>query len=190
MLDPLITGLPFGPVLALVLGALLLFAGRRLFWFAIGAVGFLAGFWAADRLLGLEETWLLLGVGILLGIVGAVLAVLLQRLAIALAGFLVGGGAGAWVAVEVFAAPEAAQWVAFAVVGLLAAVVAAFLFEAALIVITALLGAALVAQALPLGTLASSVVLLVLTALGIVAQAFTRPDREGHRKRRRHRRGD
>lgn len=182
----LVTDLPFGPVVGLVLGALLLLAGRRLFWFAVGIVGFVAGFTLAARLFTGQEPWVELLAGIFAGLLGAGLAVLLQRFAVAVAGFLVGGAGAAWIAETAFAVPEAAGWVVFLVAGVVCALVASLLFEAALIVISALLGAAMVVDAVALGAPIAAVAFLALAALGMAVQTFTRPrERNRHRRRRR-----
>lgn len=178
---------PFGPVAGLVVGALLLFAGRRLFWFLVGAVGFLAGFYLAEQLLALDELWPALLVGILAGLAGAFLAVLLQRVAIGLAGFLVGGSAAVAVAEAAFG-PQEGEWILFLVFGVLSAVILALVFEAALIVLSSLLGAAIVLDAAPVDGVEGVVPFLVLAALGMAAQSATRPRREGKRQRRRDRR--
>lgn len=181
-LEGFFADLPFGPVVALVVGALLLLAGRRLFWFAVGVVGFLAGFLLAARLLTGQQVWVELVAGLFAGLLGAGLAVLLQRFAVALAGFLVGGAGAAWIAESVLAVPEGAAWVVFVVAGVLCALVAALLFEGALIVISALLGAALVVDALSLAPTVAALAFLALAALGMAAQTFTRPRREERRR--------
>lgn len=184
---------PFGPVAGLVVGALLLFAGRRLFWFLVGAVGFVAGFYLAGLWLGDEAGWLVLGIGLLVGIAGAFLAVLLQKLAIGIAGFLIGGSAAVQVAEAAFG-PIQGDWILFLVFGILAAVLLVMVFEAALIVLSSLYGAALVLDAVPLEGVEGLLPFLVLAAVGMAAQAFTRPRparREPEpRRRRRARRQD
>jgi hypothetical protein len=163
------------PALALVVGIVLLVAGRRVFWLAVGAAGFVFALVLALRWLDARPFWLLLGLAFLAGVVGAMLAVLLQRLAVAVAGFLVGGWAGLalWFllgGVEGFGA-----LLAFLVAGVVAAILAGALFEAALIVVSALIGAVLVAGAAgaegPFGML----LIVVLAVAGALIQtAFGR----------------
>jgi len=175
---------PFTPWLGLLVGALLLFAGRRLFWFLVAAVGFLLGYQLASQWLGFEQLWVQLLVALVVGAAAAFLAVLLQRLAIGLAGFLIGGSAAAWIAGTAYGASAGVQWAAFVIGGILAAVVAGLLFDAALVVLSALLGASFVVQALPgLGVelvgAGPTVAFLVLAAVGMGTQAL------GGRRRRR-----
>lgn len=181
-LDGFLTDLPFGPVVGLVVGAVLLLAGRRLFWLAVGVVGFLTGFTLAARLLTAPEPWVGLVAGLFAGLLGAGLAVLLQRLAVGLAGFLVGGAGAAWIADAVFTAPEVVGWVVFVIAGALCALAAGLLFEAVLIVLSALVGALLVVGAFDLTTSVATLAGLTLTALGIAVQSFTRPPRRERRR--------
>src|SRR6185503_10713713 len=80
---------PTRVVLALV-GVALLVAGRRLFWLAVGALGFIAGYQAMERWgTGLPHSAALV-VAVAVGVVGLVLAIFVQRVAVALAGFFLG----------------------------------------------------------------------------------------------------
>lgn len=175
---------PGGRLLALVLGIVLLAAGRRLFWLALGAVGFLVGFELAGRLLDLDAGLVQLLVGVGAGVLGIFLAIFLQRLAIAVLGFVVGGTSALSVfdtTPEVFAAADA---LVFLVGGIVVALVAAFLFEIALVGLSALAGAALVAGAAGLDDLAFTVATFLLALVGIAIQAGLGPG-SGRKRRRR-----
>lgn len=158
------------PLVTLVVGALLLLAGRRLFWLAVGVAGFLAGFYVAARLLGDPEGWVLLLVGVLCGLVGAFLAVVVQKIAVGTAGFLIGGGAAASLAVDLFGLPQSADWVVFIAAGIVCAFLAVLLFDGALIVLSAVLGAAMVSGLLQLPALGRVGVLVLLAILGAFIQ--------------------
>lgn len=173
------------PLVTLGVGALLLVAGRRLFWIAVGVAGFVLGFVLTTRLLGGGEGWLALAAGLACGILGAVLAVLVQKLAVAVAGFLIGGGAAATLATEAFGLAPGAQWLVFIAAGIVAALLAALVFDGALVVLSALLGAAMVSGLLPLPAVQRLLALLALAALGIVVQlAAGRGGRRPMRRRR------
>src|SRR5512138_256880 len=74
----------------LVLGGALLVAGRKLFWLFVGAAGFVTGIQLATRFWqGSELTALI--VGLILGVIFALLAIFLQAIIIGIAGFLAGG---------------------------------------------------------------------------------------------------
>jgi hypothetical protein len=169
----------FTPLAALAVGIVLLVAGRRLFWLAVGVAGFVLALVLALRWLDPEPLWLLLGLSFLAGAVGAILAVLLQRVAVAVAGFLVGGWAGLALWIQLGGAEGPAAFIAFLVAGILAAIVAGLLFEFALIVVSALIGAFLVAGAVGAhGPFGLALVLVLAVAGGLIQGAF------GRRRRR------
>ncbi len=159
------------PIIGLVLGGTLLLFGRRLFWLFVGATGFVAG---REFALGMAEEGARSAVtliAIMAGLIGAVAAFFLQKIAIAGAGFLAGG----YLALELIRAssPELAQvgWMAFGTGGIVGAILMAVLFRWTLIVLSSVLGAALVAQSLPLEELLKTGLFLVLAALGVVIQS-------------------
>jgi len=170
MFEPLNDLWPFGPTLAVVLGALLILFGRRLFWLAVGTVGFLAGFglaggWGADR------GTVALVVGLLAGVLGAILAVILQRLAIGLAGFVVGGFLALGIAGALGYELGGFWWLVFLAGAISTAILAGYLFELALVLVTSVTGAALVTDALVPEGLAAVGAFLLLTALGVFVQS-------------------
>src|SRR5947207_12096335 len=77
--------------LNILVGFVLLCFGRRLFWLFVGAAGFIAGMMAAQELFPGEPNLPTILVALLTGIIGAVLSVFLQKVALAVAGFLMGG---------------------------------------------------------------------------------------------------
>lgn len=163
---------------AVVFGIVLLLAGRRIFWLVVGVVGFLFAFDLARRVLGLDPAGLGLLLAILAGVLGVFLAIFLQKVAIGLAGFLVGGyfglslvGGGA----QSFTASDA---VIFLVAGVIAAILAIWLFQGALILLSSLAGAALVSQSLPVGEGAAMLAFLLLLVLGVAVQAGLGPGRK------------
>jgi hypothetical protein len=83
---------PFSPTAAscLLVGGLLLLAGRRLFWIFVAAAGFLLGAEVAARMASGRAEWVILAVALAFGLAGLVLSLFAQRLAIAAAGFVMG----------------------------------------------------------------------------------------------------
>jgi hypothetical protein len=158
-------------------GALLLLFGRRLYWLFVGAIGFAVGMSVASRALERESETTRLVLAIVVGLVGVILALFLQRVAIALAGFL----AGAWLAASLWNAladhPSSLPWLAALAGGILGALLSATLFDWVLIVISSLAGAALVAEYLPVARDAQGVVIAVLALVGIVVQGSARGTR-------------
>ncbi len=60
-------------------GAALLILGRKLFWVFVGAIGFVLGMDIASRFLQGRPDWLILIVALGAGVLGALLALFLQR---------------------------------------------------------------------------------------------------------------
>jgi hypothetical protein len=158
-------------VLALVAGALLLIAGRRLFWLFVGLVGFFAGLRFAPAFLSGQPEWMQWLVAVLFGLLGMFLAVVLQRFAVVLAGFLVGGFFAAELFGLDFAQPELVGVLVFVIGGIVAAALAVWLFEGTLILLSSLAGASLIADGLALGSGTRGLAIIGLTVLGIAIQA-------------------
>ena len=136
-------------------GALLLLYGRKLFWLCLAIVGFLLTFAVISRLdLELDDLWMLL-VCLLLGAVGAVLAVMLQKIAVAVAGFAFGAYSTLFFLDSNNVDTGNYAWVLALVGGIIACVLAAAVFEIALVVLSSILGAGLIASATGLSATAS-----------------------------------
>src|SRR3954471_21107965 len=82
---------PSIPIASALLGAVILFFGRKLFWLCVAAVGFAAGVEIAPHLVQQPTPLLALTLALVLGFIGALLALFLQKIAIAAVGFLTGG---------------------------------------------------------------------------------------------------
>src|SRR5437667_7889135 len=74
-----------------LIGVVILFFGRKLFWLCVAAVGFAAGVELAPHLAHEPSPLMALTVALVLGFLGALLALFLQKIAIAVVGFLAGG---------------------------------------------------------------------------------------------------
>src|SRR5262245_28432482 len=109
-------------------------------------------------------------VGAAAGLIGALLAMLFQRVGFALGGFYAGGYAALIVA-ERFA-PGTVGGAAFVIGGVVGALFAAWLMDWAIIVLSSLVGAVLVVSSLSLQGAVGFVVYVVLAALGIALQAW------------------
>jgi len=158
-------------IIRLAVGAVLLVLGRKLFWLFVAAVGFAAGWTVTADLLHVQPEWLALAIAIAAGVLGAVLATFVQKIAVGLAGFLAGAflAAGLMPMLNLAAGPWA--WVAFVVGGILGAVLLGAAFEWALIGLSSLAGAMLIANALDLSSTLHLLVLLGLFAVGVVLQS-------------------
>lgn len=164
-----------------LVGLVLLTLGRKLFWLFVACIGFLAGIHVAQQIWGVRSEFLVLVFSLGLGVVGALGALVFQRLAVGLAGF----GAGGFIALDaisLWGAPSVYwAWGAFIVGGALGAVVLFLLFDWGLIVISSLAGASLIVQSVRINPAIEAGVFLVLLLCGIVLQA--RLLRSGTRRR-------
>lgn len=169
---------PGGRWLEVAFGLALLLAGRRIFWLVLGVVGFFFGFDLAGRVLGLDSEGLGLLIGLFAGLVGIFVAIFLQKVAVGVAGFLIGGYL---TAVLLGVGPgnlSAGALLAFAVGGIVCAFLALWLFEAALILLSSIAGAALVMGAFALQPAAQALGFVVLVVVGIAVQAGIGPRRK------------
>jgi len=155
----------------LVLGVLVLLAGRRLFWMFVAGLGFVVAFALMARLMADQPDWLVILLSLVVGGIGALLAVFLQRLAIGLAGFLA-GGYGLSYLLEIFAVQAALpEWLPFLLGGVLGAILLAALFDWGLILLSAVIGSTLIVQVLDVDPLMKFSVYVSLILLGILYQA-------------------
>src|SRR5262245_44733375 len=129
-------------------GLLLLFRGRRLVWLFVCILGFSTGFILATKYFSGQPDWILLLIAVACGVIGVLLAFFLQRVAIAIGGFLAGAQfATALVASAGWKIPES---YAFLIGGILGAILLSILFDWALIFLSSVSGAILVSRSLPL----------------------------------------
>ncbi|MEP6672833.1 MAG: DUF4203 domain-containing protein [Chthoniobacter sp.] len=160
------------PILSAIVGAVLLFFGERLYWLFVGGIGFVVGMDLAARGLAGQPEWIILLAAVLVGIVGAVLAIFFQRLAIGLAGFMAGGYLALAVLTNLTgSATGQASMIAFVIGGIVVAVLVVALLDWALIVISALVGAAMISQRAVHDALWRTVTFAVLFVAGVLVQA-------------------
>jgi hypothetical protein len=159
---------PFAQILA---GVALLLFGRRLFWVFVGVIGFIAGMrFGAEIVKGQPEAMILL-IAVGMGLLGGLLAIVLQRVAVALAGGLAGGMLAMQIAAMLGSSSEPARWIFFLAGAVLAAILVLAIFDWALIVLSALSGAHLVSEALPIDHAMQLIVIVILFVTGVLVQA-------------------
>jgi hypothetical protein len=170
---PLIWGASFAgnlmQLFTIGLGLILLLLGRRLFWLFVALVGFLLGMELTWVILGEQPKWVMLFIGLGTGLIGALLAVLVERVAFALAGFY----AGAYLALigaQSFGV-GGNTIILFAAGGLIGAVFAALIMDWVIIVLSCLAGAGAIVVSLGLDQMLSLLVFLVLAVAGTFFQA-------------------
>ncbi len=158
----------FETLLVGVFAMLLLFFGRKLFVVFLGGLGFLFGYTVArDLFTGMDHNTQLI-ISLLIGLFGVVLAIQVQKIAIAICGFLAGGML-AYYACEPFLTSPVI-WVVVVVTGLAGTMAMALVFQSALVVATAAAGGMLIAFRVPLPALGQIAVAVALTILGMTIQ--------------------
>jgi uncharacterized protein DUF4203 len=159
------------PVVGALMGIVILFFGRKLFWLCVAAVGFLAGIELAPHLVTEPSPFLELAIALVLGVLGALFAFLLQKIAVGVVGFLAGGKLASAIAAAFFVHYSQYSAIVFVVGGLIGALLLLFLFDWALIVVSSFIGAHLIQNAISLPPSGSMIIFLGLTVIGIVVQA-------------------
>jgi Domain of unknown function (DUF4203) len=163
-----IVGVPW--YVTVLLGIVILFFGRRLYWAFIAIAGFLVGMQLANEYLADKNEWIRLAASIGAGVLGAIIGMFLQRLAFAIAGFF----AGAYVAFRIFEHfhPGGDHHIWMIVGGVIGAIIAAIVMDWAIIFISAIAGAAAILSSFPnLEPQMANVLFLLLACIGIVFQS-------------------
>ncbi len=153
----------------IILGALLLFLGRKIFWLFAGAVAFIVALTFIPKYVQLQQPNLFY-VALAVGVVAATAGVFLQKIVLRGAGFLAGGYVlfGLW---EKFVPNESLPWwLPFVIGGVLGALLLSFLFDWAMIILSSLTGAFLITQALTIEKNLQLGMLVALAVIGIVVQ--------------------
>jgi hypothetical protein len=163
--------MPSLSVLQAVFGLAMLGFGRRLYWLFIAGIGFALGFSLAARILTSSSIWILLAVGLLAGTLAALAAVLMNRLVISLAGFLVGGYLAVQVAGETGLGAEFPIWLLFICAGATCVLLTAFLYDWALVSLTSMAGAAMLVEMFNTASGLSLALFAVLVVIGLIFQA-------------------
>jgi len=159
------------PIFSVLIGVVVLFFGRKLFWLCVAAIGFAAGVELAPRLVQEPSVLLSLTTALLLGISVALLALFLQKIAIAVLGFLAGGKLAGAIAAAFFVHYAQHSTIIFVIGGVIGAILLLVLFDWALIVVSAFIGAHLIQSAITLPQSGLTIVFIGLAVIGILVQA-------------------
>src|SRR4051812_29072357 len=158
-------------VIGVLIGIVILFFGRKLFWLCVAAVGFAVGVEIAPQLVHEPSTVLALVIAIIFGVLGALLALFLQKIAIAVLGFLAGGKLASAIAAAFFVHYAQYSTIIFVIGGIIGAILLLALFDWALIVVSSFIGAYLIQSAIVLPPTGSTLVFVGLAIVGIFVQA-------------------
>jgi len=159
------------PIFSVLIGVVVLFFGRKLFWLCVAAIGFAAGVELAPRLVQEPSVILSLTIALFLGIIGALLGLFLQKIAIAVLGFLAGGKLAGAIAAAFFVHYAQHSTIIFVIGGIIGAILLLVLFDWALIVVSALIGAHLIQSVITLPQSGLTIVFIGLAVIGILVQA-------------------
>jgi hypothetical protein len=149
-------------------GVVLLVLGWKVFWLFVGMLGFAAGLQAAQLYFGPQPFWVLWAAGLVCGIIGAVLALFFQKLAIGIGGFVAGSTIALHLTLMMGHDPGALVVLIGGVVGVVALYL---LFDWALIILSSVAGAAFIIEALGRQAPYAPVLSVVLIAAGVIFQA-------------------
>jgi hypothetical protein len=159
------------PIAGALIGAVILLFGRKLFWLCVAAVGFAAGVEMAPHLVSEPTPLLALTFALILGFLGALLALFLQKIAIGVLGFVAGGKLAVAVAATFFSQYAGHTGIIFLIGGLVGAVLLLSLFDLALIFISSVIGAYMIEQVVALPPTGMAILFVVLVIAGILVQA-------------------
>ena len=157
----------------ILIGLILLFAGRRLFWLFVACVGFASGYHYAQQIWVIHSPALVLVLSVAVGALGAIIAIFFQKAAILVAGFAAGG----YVVLSLFdqfaGLPSQMVWLPYIIGGVVGAVVLFLVFDWALIFLSTLTGATLIVQMAAFNPWFEILLFLALVIAGMAFQAKT-----------------
>ncbi len=153
----------------ILMGFIILLFGHRLFWLFVAVTGFLVGIEFTHVILADQPYWVMLLGGFSAGLLGALLAIYVERIAFALAGFYAGAylalilahGFGAW--------GSSMHMLAFG--GIIGAVLSILFMDWAIILLSCLVGAGAIVSQLDLVKTIGVIIFVALVAVGTLIQA-------------------
>jgi hypothetical protein len=161
-------------IINIIIGVMLLTLGRKLFWLFVGCIGFAAGFHYAPLWWHVQSDLILLVLALITGILGAILAIFFQKVAIALAGF----AAGSYITVNVMGlfgwTAGSLIWLPYVIGGLIGAIILFIVFDWALIILSSFAGSSVIVQSIELGPQFEIWVFFGLIILGFAIQFATK----------------
>ena len=154
----------------IIAGIVLLVVGRKLFWLCVGLAGFLFGMEITPLFVSDKLQWMQLAIAVGMGIAGAVLAILAQRIAFTFGGFFTGMFL-ALRAAQSFGLNDVNTLLILAIgAGVIGAVFALLIMDKAITILACLVGAWAIVGELHFGQTMNTVVFVVLTGAGFIIQ--------------------
>jgi hypothetical protein len=159
------------PIISVIVGAAILLFGRKLFWLFVAALGFAVGLEIAAYFMKEPPQWMTLLTALGCGVIGALLAILLQKIAIAVAGFIAGGRIAWALAATFFVEHAHYRGISFVVGGILGALLLLALFDWVLILLSSVEGAHLIGNGITLPEKGAMILFIALAIIGVIVQA-------------------
>ena len=160
----------FPAIANVLIGIALLTKGRRLFWLFMSAVGFILGRSLAQQLLIGNPAWTVMFTAVAAGLVGLIFGLYAQRLAVGLAGFLMGHYALVSLGLAIGFLGTGWIWLALVGGGIIGATLAHVSLDFAFIFLTCVAGAKVIVQTIHLSPLMSFALFTVLFGVGVAIQ--------------------
>jgi hypothetical protein len=157
-------------IVGILMGIVILFFGRKLFWLCVAAAGFALGAEIAPHIIQESSSILGLVIALVFGLLGALLALFLQKVAIAVLGFLAGGYLAGAIGTAFFIHSAQYYTIIFLVGGIIGTFLLLAVFDWALIVVSSFIGAHLIQSAIVLPPTGSTLVFIALAVIGIIVQ--------------------
>jgi hypothetical protein len=156
--------------LRILVGLMMIVLGRQLFWLFVAGTGFVTTLEIVGQLAVAWPDWMMVIVALLVGVVGALLAIFLQEIAVGVGGFFAGGYI-VMALLRLFEVQVPVLVWALPLIGAVVGVILALLtFDWALIVLSSLSGASILAQAVNLNRPLTLAVFVGAFILGVVIQ--------------------
>src|SRR5437764_7624221 len=158
------------PIISVIVGLAILFFGRKLFWLFVAALGFAVGLEIAAYFMREPPQWMTLLVALGCGVIGALLAILLQKIAIAVAGFVAGGRIAWALAASFYVDHMHYRGITFVIGGILGALLLLMLFDWVLILLSSVEGAQLITSAIATPEKGRLILFIALAVIGVIVQ--------------------
>jgi hypothetical protein len=158
------------PIISVIIGVAILLFGRKLFWLFVAALGFAVGLEIAAYFMKEPPQWMTLLVALGCGVIGAMLAILLQKIAIAIAGFIAGGRIAWALAAAFFVEHAHYRGLTFVIGGILGALLLLSLFDWVLILLSSIEGAHLIGNGITLPEKGAMILFIALAVIGVLVQ--------------------
>lgn len=157
-------------LVSIIIGLLLLFVGRKALWFFLALIGFAVTIAFLPRIAPDLSPNTQVIVAVVAGIIGGASASVLAKVLVWVGGFVGGAYVGVVAWQTLMGTAPGFPWIPVAVGGIAGIFIAGFLFASVLIIVSSAAGAALLVQTVGVGETFGFILLILLTAVGIIVQ--------------------